>query len=80
MMKPVTLLLMSVLLSLPVAAATGSDNDRIYTHRAVDGDTLIKLANRFLIRKTEWQLLQKHNAIANPNRVPGPHPVIGTIS
>lgn len=70
MMKPVTLLLMSVLLSLPVAAATGSDSDRIYTHRAVDGDTLIKLANRFLIRKTEWQLLQKHNAIANPNRIP----------
>jgi hypothetical protein len=68
MMKPVTLLLMSVLLPLPVAAATGSDSDRIYTHRAVDGDTLTA-SNRFLIRKTEWQLLQKHN-----HRQSKPHP------
>ncbi len=70
MMKPVTRLLMLVLFALPVAAATGSDKERIYTHRAVDGDTLIKLANRFLIRKAEWQVLQQHNAIANPNRIP----------
>lgn len=51
------------------ALAQASDS-RIYTYRAINGDTLIKLANRFLIRKNDWQVLQKNNTIAEPNRIP----------
>ena len=56
----------AVLTSGPLRA----EESRIYTYRAVEGDTLIKLANRFLIKKNEWQVLQKHNTIENPNRIP----------
>jgi hypothetical protein len=65
----VSFLLLSFL-ALPVGASVEPGDARIYTHRAVNGDTLLKLANRFLIRKTDWAALQKNNTIADPNRIP----------
>ncbi len=63
-------LLFSLLFVFPAAAAVDADASLMYTYSAVNGDTLIKLANRFLIRKNEWQVLQKHNSIAQPDRIP----------
>ncbi|MEP7154142.1 MAG: FecR domain-containing protein [Betaproteobacteria bacterium] len=49
---------------------TQAEEPRFYVYKAVEGDTFIKLANRFLIKKNEWQIIQKNNTIDNPNRIP----------
>ena len=46
-----------------------ADAPRFYVYQAVQGDTLIKLANRFLSNKHDWQTLQTHNALKEPNRI-----------
>lgn len=63
-------LLFPLIFAFPAGATVDADTTRMYTYSAVNGDTLIKLANRFLIRKNDWQVLQKHNSIALPNRIP----------
>ncbi len=40
-----------------------------YVHPAVDGDTLVHLAKRYLIKPNDWQSLQKLNKITNPYRI-----------
>ncbi|MBL8517894.1 MAG: FecR domain-containing protein [Betaproteobacteria bacterium] len=40
-----------------------------FTHTATQGDTLIKLADRYLEKRTNWQPLQKLNNIADPTRI-----------
>ncbi|MBL0125813.1 MAG: FecR domain-containing protein [Betaproteobacteria bacterium] len=40
-----------------------------YVHPAKAGDTLIHLANRYLIKSNDWQSLQKLNKIADPQRI-----------
>ena len=43
---------------------------RFYIHSAERGDTLLKLANRYLLNKADWQLFQKFNTISNPRAIP----------
>jgi hypothetical protein len=40
-----------------------------YVHTAAQGDTLIKLADRYLEKRNNWQSLQKLNNIENPTRI-----------
>ncbi len=40
-----------------------------YVHAAKEGDTLIHLANRYLIKSHDWQSLRKLNRIADPQRI-----------
>ena len=40
-----------------------------YVHPAVQGDTLVHLARRYLIKPNDWQSLQKLNKIADPLRI-----------
>lgn len=40
-----------------------------FIHTAVQGDTLIKLANRYLQKRHLWQPLQKLNQIEDPTRI-----------
>ena len=40
-----------------------------YVHPAVDGDTLVHLAKRYLIKPNDWQSLQRLNKITNPYRI-----------
>jgi hypothetical protein len=41
-----------------------------YTPLAVPGDTLLKVANRYLIRRSDWGIPQRLNAIRNPDQIP----------
>lgn len=51
----------------PVAlAATAS----CHTHRAVAGDTLIGLSQRYLAEPWHWQVLARINKVGNPRRIP----------
>lgn len=59
-------LLFACVLWLPAWAQTDS---QYYVHVAKDGDTLIALANRYLIRTNDWPQLQKLNKIADPKRI-----------
>lgn len=49
-----------------VVAATGSG---VYAYTAQKGDSLIRIANRYLINPAEWQSLQVLNSLANPNAI-----------
>ncbi len=40
-----------------------------FIHTATQGDTLIKLANRYLEKRQNWQPLQKLNKIEDPTRI-----------
>jgi hypothetical protein len=51
--------------SKPASAAA-----RMYVHEAKQGDTLLGLAARYLIRPGDWKTLEKLNAIADPRRIP----------
>lgn len=52
------------------ATTTSAADTRVYVHSAKPGDTLGELAQRYLIDKNNWALLQRVNKIANPNRIP----------
>ena len=46
-----------------------ADEPRLFTHIAQNGDTLIKLAKRYLVNQNDWQLFTKFNSIAEPRRL-----------
>lgn len=50
-------------------ALTTKDDSQYFVHKAVSGDTLIALANRYLIDNRGWPGLQKLNRIQNPNQI-----------
>ncbi len=54
--------------------------ERFYTHTAVSGDTLIKIAQRYLVDRNNWALLQKINTGTNPNRIPVGKPIRVPVS
>lgn len=56
-----------VVLSSP---ATRADEERFFTHKAVSGDSLERLADRYLVKRRDWQTLQKHNALSDPHQIP----------
>ena len=43
---------------------------RYYTHVAQQSDTLIGIANRYLIKRQDWQAIKTANRIENPNYIP----------
>lgn len=52
------------------ASSAGAEDARFYVHSAERGDTLQKLANRYLRNKNDWQLFQIFNTINNPRAIP----------
>ena len=46
-----------------------ADEPRLFTHIAQNGDTLIKLAKRYLVDQNDWQIFTKFNTIAEPRRL-----------
>ena len=46
-----------------------AEEPRLFTHTAQAGDTLIKLAKRYLVNPDDWQLFTKFNTIADPRRL-----------
>ncbi len=59
----------AILLSLFALPAQAQPDNRHYIHPAKDGDTLIHLAQRYLIKPNDWPMLQKLNRIADPRRI-----------
>lgn len=57
-------------IALAVAATAAQAEEREFAYRTVAGDTLIGIAERFLLDPEEWRLLQKRNRIANPRAIP----------
>lgn len=53
----------------PAAQAVLPAQGGYFIHTAVEGDTLIKLANRYLQKRHLWQPLQKLNQIEDPTRI-----------
>ena len=51
-------------------SSAGAEDARFYIHSAERGDTLQKLANRYLRNKNDWQLFQIFNTINNPRAIP----------
>jgi hypothetical protein len=62
-------LIFAGLLAPPVWSQVENKDNQYYVHVAKDGDTLIALANRYLIRPSDWPQLQKLNKIADPKRI-----------
>lgn len=52
------------------ASSARAEDARFYIHSAERGDTLQKLANRYLHNKNDWQLFQIFNTINNPRAIP----------
>lgn len=52
-----------------VALSAQADELRLFTHTAGNGDTLIKLAKRYLVNPDDWQIFTRFNVIANPRRI-----------
>ncbi|MEQ1519097.1 MAG: LysM domain-containing protein [Usitatibacteraceae bacterium] len=50
-------------------AAFAEPTKQFYIHTAAQGDTLIGIAQRYLIKQGNWQPLQKLNQIADPRRI-----------
>jgi hypothetical protein len=51
------------------ALASAQQATKYFTHTAKLGDTLIGLADRYLIDKKNWQSIQNQNKIPNPRRI-----------
>lgn len=49
--------------------AAGQQVTKYFNHTAKPGDTLIGLADRYLIEKQNWQSIQNENKIPNPRRI-----------
>lgn len=63
---------LALLATLPVHAQVAAKvpaAGAYYVHTAAQGDTLIKLADRYLEKRHNWQSLQKLNSIDNPTRI-----------
>ncbi len=55
----------------PLAGLAQETNEEpVYVHIAVQGDTLIGLSRRLLVEPRRWPELGRFNNIANPNRIP----------
>ncbi|HEX4859533.1 MAG TPA: FecR domain-containing protein [Usitatibacteraceae bacterium] len=52
------------------ASAPGADGARQYTHVIAQGETLGKLASRYLLRPSDWVTVAKLNGIAIDRRIP----------
>ncbi|MEO8385155.1 MAG: FecR domain-containing protein [Betaproteobacteria bacterium] len=52
------------------AFSASAEDERFYIHSAERGDTLLKLANRYLNNRNDWQLFQIFNTINNPRAIP----------
>jgi len=63
-----TLSALSLLVASSLSFAQSSDQ-AYFVHTAKQGDTLIKLADRYLQQRNNWQPLQKLNNIADPTRI-----------
>lgn len=50
--------------------SSAAETDREFTYRTVAGDTLIGIANRFLVDASAWPLLQKRNRVSDPRAIP----------
>ena len=53
-----------------VTSSAWPEEPRFFTHSAQAGDTLLKLANRYLVIRNDWQIFQKFNTINNPKAIP----------
>ncbi len=58
-----------------VSAGAATDN-RNYTYTAQKGDSLIKIANRFLVNPADWATLQQLNGMKNPHAVAVGSPIL----
>jgi hypothetical protein len=68
-----TAILLVVLMALPPfahAKLDTSEQGRVYSHTAVQGETLLALANRYLKRAADWPQIAKLNNVADPRRLP----------
>lgn len=64
------ILLSALLTAVPAWAQSAAPGAGAYfVHTATQGDTLIKLADRYLEKRSNWQSLQKLNSIADPTRI-----------
>ena len=68
MYRGLYLLLLS--LSLWFSSGLEAQEPRYYIHTALQSDTLIGIANRYLIKRNDWQAIKSVNKIENPNRIP----------
>ncbi len=59
-------MLVALILVLNVMPARASDA-RMYTYTTVQGDNLRRIAKKQLLNGTDWRLLQKTNALKNPD-------------
>ena len=62
--------LSALIWSVLIAGIVYADEPRFHIYRTVEGDTLTKLAKRFLVNQNAWQIFLKENAIAHPDRIP----------
>ena len=53
-----------------VASSAWPEEPRFFIHHAQAGDTLLKLANRYLVNRNDWLIFQKFNTINNPKAIP----------
>lgn len=53
-----------------IAFSARAEEPRFFTHTAKNGDTLTKLAKRYLIKPNDWQIFQKFNVVPNPRQLP----------
>ncbi len=52
------------------ALSAKAEEPRFFTHTAKNGDSLTKLAKRYLINTNDWQVFQKFNVVPNPRQIP----------
>lgn len=68
------LAVVSLFLQPPAHAVSPANADRpsarLYVHEAKQGDTLLGLASRYLLRVSDWKVLEKLNAIGDSRRIP----------
>ncbi len=55
---------------LPLASPAAANSSDTILYRVKRGDTLIQLSNQYLIRNSDYRLVQKANRVANPNLLP----------
>ena len=60
----------AVLGVLPVSVQANAEIERYFVHAANVGDSLAKIAKRYLIKENDWSLLKAANRIADPNSIP----------
>ncbi len=67
---PAKALIAMLLLGLVCAGPARAEEPRYYVYAAQQGDTLLKLSNRFLIKRKDWQSIAKLNNISETTRIP----------